>query len=113
MTMHSDHPCIWLTHQIALHESHLVNDLTHFCCFVKYSTEFLSFLGNSLVGRIPSEVWQLTKLSEYTVIDGHEALVQSLWASIRVDLVILMVCLDCLCRHSRSLRQYTHWYDSI
>jgi hypothetical protein len=81
-----------------------VNDLTHFAV-VNFSTEGLFLISNELEGKIPSKVWQLTKLSEYTVIDCHDALTQSLWAAARVHLVILMVCSDCLCSILRSFRQ--------
>lgn len=59
--------------------------------FVNYSTESLWLGDNQLNGTIPSQVGQLTQLGEFTVIDCHSALAQSLWASILIRLVILMV----------------------
>jgi hypothetical protein len=46
---------------------------------------------NKLEGTIPSEVGQLTKLSESTKIDCLDVLALSLWAFIHIQLVILMV----------------------
>ena len=52
------------------------------CCFVNYFTEVLWLDDNSLVDTIPTEIGQLTKLSEYTCGCCHDVLAQSLWASI-------------------------------
>jgi hypothetical protein len=62
---------------------------------------------NSPNGTIPPEIGLLTWLGECVlVIDRHSALAKSLWASIRIHLVILMLCLDCLCSLARSRWQY-------
>ena len=45
---------------------HLVIDLMRSCCFVNYETEYLFLQSNSLAGMIPTEIGQLTQLSEYT-----------------------------------------------
>jgi hypothetical protein len=61
---------------------------------------------NNLNGTIPPEIGLLTSLGEFVlVINCHNALAWSFWVSIRVHLVILMVCLDCLCRLSKSFGQ--------
>jgi hypothetical protein len=58
---------------------------------------------NNLRGTLPPEIGLLTSLGEcILVIDCHNALTRSLWASIRIHLVILMVCLDSLCSCSIS-----------
>ena len=47
---------------------HHVIDLMLSCCFVNHFTEYLELGYNKLNGTIPTEVGQLTQLSEYTVI---------------------------------------------
>ena len=61
---------------------HLVIDLMLSCCFVNYFTEELSLYDNDLVGSLPTEIGQLTKLSEYIHDCFHDVLAQSRWASI-------------------------------
>jgi hypothetical protein len=75
-------------------------------CFVwTVCADYLDLWNNYLTGTIPSEIGMLTQLSEYTVIDCQEAFVYSLSASIRIHLIILIVCLDYLCREARSSGQ--------
>jgi hypothetical protein len=38
------------------------------CCVINYSTEAIWFGESSLEGMIPSEIGELTKLSEYAII---------------------------------------------
>jgi hypothetical protein len=64
----------------------------------------LDLVFNNLQGTLPPEIGLLTSLGECVlVIDCHDALTQSLWASIRIHVVILMVCFDCLCSLSKYL----------
>ena len=44
---------------------HHVIDLMLSCCFVNHFTEYLDLSDNILNGTIPTEVGELTKLSEY------------------------------------------------
>ena len=61
---------------------HLVIDLMLSCCFVNYFTESLDLSENALDVSLPTEIGQLTKLSEYTRDCCHDMLAQSRWASI-------------------------------
>jgi hypothetical protein len=66
----------------------------------------LDLSSNNLEGTVPPEIGLLMLLGECVlVIDCHNALAQSLWASIPIHLVFLMACLDCLCSYSISFFQ--------
>jgi hypothetical protein len=70
----------------------------------------LDLMFNNLNGIIPPEIGLMTLLGECVpMIDCHEMLAQSLWASIRIHLVILMVSLDYFCRLTNFLEQYLDW----
>ena len=73
---------------------HLVIDLMLSCCFENYLTDTLWLDENTLSGTIPTEIGQLTQLSEYPRDCCHDVLAQSLRASIRIHLVILIVVID-------------------
>jgi hypothetical protein len=58
----------------------------------------LHLSSNNLQRTLPPEIGLMKSLCKcFLMIDCHNALAQSLWASIRIHLVILMACLDCLC----------------
>lgn len=80
----------------------LMIDLMLSYCFVNYSTESLDLSLNELEATIPTEIGQLTRLSEYTRDCCYDLLAQSLWAPIRIYLVILMVHFNSLCSIFRS-----------
>jgi hypothetical protein len=75
---------------------HLVIDLMLSCCFVNYSSETLCLDSNAMEGTIPTKIGQLTQLSEYPRDCCHGVLAQSLWASSRIHLMILMICFESL-----------------
>jgi hypothetical protein len=75
----------------------------------------LSLISNSLQGTLSPEIGMLSdSLGKYIAEKIYQdAPAHSLWASIRINLVILMVCLDCLCRFSIVFAVCTHWFDSL
>jgi hypothetical protein len=83
-------------------------------CTAANEVSELDLSENNLQGTLPPEIGLLSKLGEFIVEEScQDALAHSLWASIRIHLVILIDCLDCLCSYSICLEQCTRWYDSI
>jgi hypothetical protein len=105
----------WTENEFWLTDSDQCNRWKGVACICHDEVSRLELVFNNLYGTLPPEIGLLSNLGKFIVEEICKAAVaHSLLASVRIHLVILMVCLDCLSRFSRSFGQFTtHWYDSI